>query len=120
MPGQSSPPTTTRTLERRVKALKAQEAFVSSWLNRVLLALALLWWVVDGSGIVSTWSRSTSTSKTATNSKSYVGWIGGAIAVMRLGIRVYYIRKRKDLEVELLEREPTGPGPARRTKKPRK
>ncbi|GAA5928201.1 uncharacterized protein JCM15063_003818 [Sporobolomyces koalae] len=84
-----------KALQRALKAIRAEEAWVSRWLNWVTLACALLFFVLNGQGILAP----TTGGKKDKASKSYMGWIGGAIAVSKVVVRWYYVKKRKGIDV---------------------
>jgi len=67
--------TSTKSLERKLKALRAQEALVGRWLNLITLSIALLYWVLEGQGFFSGWGKR---QEMSSSGKSYMGWIGGA------------------------------------------
>ncbi|GAA5844618.1 hypothetical protein JCM5353_005164 [Sporobolomyces roseus] len=94
----------TKSLERKLKALRSQEQLVGRWLNLITLSIALLYWVLEGQGFFSGWGKR---QEMSSSGKSYMGWIGGALAIVKLSVRWYYTKERKGLEIELLEREPS-------------
>ncbi|GAA5907121.1 hypothetical protein JCM5296_003462 [Sporobolomyces johnsonii] len=76
----------TKALQRRLKAAKAQEQLVSTWFTRLSLVVALGWWVLDGYGLFS------SDGKPKQLAGNPMAWVGAA--------------SQRDLEIQLLEADP--------------
>ncbi|GAA5931948.1 hypothetical protein JCM1841_006111 [Sporobolomyces salmonicolor] len=96
----TSTPTSTKALQRRLKAAKARQQLVSTWFTRLSLVVALGWWVLDGYGMFS------SDGKPKQLAGNPMAWIGAAMAAVKLLIRWYFSRSQRDLEIQLLEADP--------------
>jgi hypothetical protein len=67
----------TKSLERRLNAIRKEEALVNKWINLLTLSLALLYWVLDGRRLDSTSTTKNPRIGSSKVSPSSMGWIGG-------------------------------------------
>ncbi|BGP15898.1 hypothetical protein JCM10213_003673 [Rhodosporidiobolus nylandii] len=110
---------TAKTLKRQLRTIKAQEAFVATWLLRIGLALALAGWLWEerGGGATGATGKRAAQKAADKGGKQALVWVGAAMGVLRLAVRWYFMRQRRGLEEELLEVEPQAPPPRKKGKR---
>ncbi|GAA5943849.1 hypothetical protein JCM3775_000212 [Rhodotorula graminis] len=102
----ASTATSPKALKRALKELKTREQLASTWLVRIGLFLALAAWAYDeyysSRAASTTRSRSKETQGAA---KQLLLYVGGAMGVVKLALRWYFTRERRELEERTLEDE---------------
>ncbi|GAA5873894.1 hypothetical protein JCM8547_008633 [Rhodosporidiobolus lusitaniae] len=111
-------PSTVKALQRASKELKKQEARVATWLLRLAFVLMLGGWAFEqwaGDAFEPTGRGRRAKAKAgAVVGKQALVWVGGAMGVVRLLVRWYFVQRQKVIDEELLELEPEAPPPKKK------